>query len=236
MRGFEVVSKYEGQGINLPKRSTKGSAGYDFESAEDVTIPGTWRVIREVGDFVEHMTDLSASILDSTENTTLAEEVYALEKEFDIAGTLGGNEVEDLPLEIMKKLREIIQASLLEVDIDFGKDLEAIIKKGQPKLVKTGIKAFMQPDEILSMFNRSSGPIKRKLILTNGVGVVDSDYYNNPDNEGEIAFQFVNNGYDDIIIKKGERIGQGVFQKFLIATEEDEVNGVRNGGHGSTGR
>ena len=57
----------------------------------------------------------------------------------------------------------------------------------------------------------------------------------NPDNEGEIAFQFINNGYDDIIIKKGERIGQGIFQKFLLATNEDEVSTVREGGHGSTG-
>ena len=75
----------------------------------------------------------------------------------------------------------------------------------------------MQKDEFLAMYNRSSNPIKNKLILTNGVGVVDSDYYNNPDNEGEIAFQFTNNGYDDIVIKKGERIGQGIFQKILIS-------------------
>lgn len=235
MRGFEVVSKYEGQGINLPQRSTVSSAGYDFESSEDVIIPGLWRVIEEANDFLQNMTDLSASILDSTENQTLVEEVYVLEKTHNLVGGSVENGVEDLPQEVMNKLRSVIETVLFEADIDFKKDFAAIIKKGQPKLVKTGIKAYMQPDEYLAMFNRSSNPIKRGLILTNGTGVVDSDYYNNPDNEGEIAFQFVNNGYDDVVIKKGERIGQGIFQKFLLATNEEKSDKVRGGGHGSTG-
>ena len=234
MRGFEVVSKYEGKGINVPKRSTINSAGYDFESSEEVVIPGIWRVIEEASDFLQNMTDLSASLLDSTENQTLAEEVYVLEKKHNLVGGQVENGVEDLPKDIMDTLRSIIEKVLLEADVDFKTDFETIIKKGQPKLVRTGIKAYMQPDEFLAMYNRSSNPIKRKLILTNGTGVVDSDYYNNADNEGEIAFQFINNGYDDIVIKKGERIGQGIFQKFLLVANEEEVDTVRKGGHGST--
>lgn len=236
MRGFEVVGNKKD--VNLPKRSTSGSAGYDFESSEDVVIPGLWRVIVEASDFIEHNTDLSSTLLDSSDNQELIEEIYVIEKENGlVSGEISNvNGVQDLPLEITQRLRAIMEKVLLEVDIDFKKDFEEIINKARPKLVKTGIKAYMQKDEFLAMYNRSSNPIKNKLILTNGVGVVDSDYYNNPDNEGEIAFQFTNNGYDDIVIKKGERIGQGIFQKFLLASDEDIVDGVRKGGHGSTGK
>lgn len=235
MRGFEVVSKYK-EGINLPKRSTTGSAGYDFEASEDVIIPGLWRVIVEANDFIERQTDLSATLLDSSDDQELIEEVYVIEKENGlVSGEIGNaNGVQDLPLEIMQRLRGIMEKVLLDVDIDFKNDFEAIINKAKPVLVKTGIKAYMQEDEFLAMYNRSSNPLKRKLILSNGVGVIDADYYNNEDNEGEIAFQFINNGYDDIVIKKGERIGQGIFQKFLLASDEDIVDGVRKGGHGST--
>ena len=235
MRGFEVVSKYK-EGINLPKRSTTGSAGYDFEASEDVVIPGLWRVIVEANDFIERQTDLSATLLDSSDDQELIEEVYVIEKENGlVSGEIGNaNGVQDLPLEIMQRLRGIMEKVLLDVDIDFKNDFEAIINKAKPVLVKTGIKAYMQEDEFLAMYNRSSNPLKRKLILSNGVGVIDADYYNNEDNEGEIAFQFINNGYDDIVIKKGERIGQGIFQKFLLASDEDIVDGVRKGGHGST--
>ncbi len=69
----------------------------------------------------------------------------------------------------------------------------------------------MGEDEFLQLANRSSNPLKRFLVLTNGVGVIDSDYYNNPDNEGHIMFQFTNFGFADVTIHKGERIGQGIF-------------------------
>lgn len=105
---------------------------------------------------------------------------------------------------------------------------------GKPFLVKTGVKAYMQDDEVLLLYNRSSNPNKKGLVVANGVGVVDSDYYNNPDNEGEIGFLFYNLGFEDIVIKKGEKIGQGVFQKYLLA-DGDEAEGDRNGGFGSTG-
>lgn len=106
--------------------------------------------------------------------------------------------------------------------------------KIKPTLIKTGIKACFEKDEVLKLYNRSSNPIKRGLILANGVGVVDSDYYNNPDNDGEIMFAFYNLFPFDITIEKGEKIGQGVFEKFLI-TDDDEANGERSGGFGSTG-
>ena len=131
-RGFEIAKGFENQNINLPVRSTKNSAGYDIEAAEDCTIPS--------------------------------------------------------------------------------------FKKGQkPTLIKTGLKAYMQEDEVLILANRSSNPGKKGLILANSIGVVDSDYYSNSDNDGHIMFAFYNIKEEDVEIKKGERIGQAIFQKFLIS-------------------
>ena len=122
-----------------------------------------------------------------------------------------------------------------------GYDIEAAedivipsFKKGMaPTLVKTGIKAYMQDDEVLMLYNRSSNPKKKGLILANSVGVVDKDYYENLDNDGHIMFAFYNIKDEDIIVKKGEAIGQGVFQKYFIS-DNDQAEGKRLGGFGST--
>lgn len=147
-RGFEIAKGFETAQINLPVRSTKNSAGYDIEAAEDCVIPS--------------------------------------------------------------------------------------FKKGQkPTLVKTGIKAYMQSDEVLILANRSSNPGKKGLILANSIGVVDSDYYGNADNDGHIMYAFYNIKEEDIEIKKGDRIGQAIFQKYLIS-DNDITCGERTGGFGST--
>jgi dUTP pyrophosphatase len=104
----------------------------------------------------------------------------------------------------------------------------------KPVLVKTGIKAYMAENEYLELVSRSSNPLKRFLMLANGVGVIDSDYYNNEGNEGHIMFQFLNFGYEEMVIEKGERIGQGIFKSFLLA-DEDRVENERIGGFGSSG-
>ena len=149
-RGFEIAKGFENDGINLPVRKTKCSAGYDIEAAEDCTIPS--------------------------------------------------------------------------------------FKKGmKPTLVKTGLKAYMMEDEVLILANRSSNPGKRGLILANSIGVVDSDYYGNPDNDGHIMFAFFNIKDEDVEIKKGDAIGQGIFQKFLTV-DEDLAEGERMGGFGSTSK
>ncbi|KRL02853.1 deoxyuridine 5-triphosphate nucleotidohydrolase [Liquorilactobacillus capillatus DSM 19910] len=109
-------------------------------------------------------------------------------------------------------------------------------KELKPLLVPTGIKAYMQPDEFLLLANRSSNPLKRKLVLPNGVGVVDADYYNNEGNEGEIFFQLLNFGVKDLTIKRGERIGQGIFIPFLLAENENKPQMQRQGGFGSSGK
>ena len=124
-----------------------------------------------------------------------------------------------------------------------GYDVEAAedcvipaFKAGQvPTLVKTGIKAYMPEDEYLMLCNRSSNPKKKGLVLANGIGVVDGDYYGNPDNDGHIMFAFFNIKNEDIEIKKGDCIGQAIFQKFGV-TDNDSAEGVRVGGFGSTSK
>lgn len=145
MRKFEKVKRLKGEEIELPKRSTKGSAGYDFKSVEDVFI--------------------------SFQGVTY---------------------------------------------------------------VRTGIKARMEDDEILMLCNRSSNPKKKELVLINGVGIVDSDYYGNEENDGEIMFAFKSLNEGGSWIRKGDKIGQGIFIKFG-KVEGDEADGERAGGFGSTG-
>ena len=147
-RGFEVAKGFEGKQINLPKRSTKNSAGYDIEAAEDCVIP-------------------------------------------------------------------------------------KFVPGQKPVLVKTGLKSYMQSDEVLILANRSSNPGKKGLILANSIGIVDSDYYGNSDNDGHIMFAFFNFRDEDVEIKKGERIGQAMFQKYLVV-DDDDAAGERTGGFGST--
>ena len=123
-----------------------------------------------------------------------------------------------------------------------GYDIEAAedtvvpaFKPGQkPTLIKTGLKAYFPEDEVLYLVNRSSNPKKNGLVLANSVGVVDADYYNNPDNDGHIMFAFYNMFDTDAVIKKGERIGQAIFQKILLV-DNDKTEGERLGGFGSTG-
>lgn len=103
----------------------------------------------------------------------------------------------------------------------------------KPTLVKTGIKAYMPGDEYLMLCNRSSNPGKKGLVLANGVGIIDSDYYENPDNDGAFMYAFYNYLDKEIEIKKGDVIGQAIFRKFLVA-DDDNAEGKRVGGFGST--
>ena len=175
-RGFEIVSKYQGQQINLPVRMTKHAAGYDFFCAQDFLLPSIWRL-----NFIRILWKL-------------------------------------------RKQKKLVNDQLIKANL--------VLK---PYLVPTGIKAYMQPNEYLMLANRSSNPLKRNMILPNGVGIVDADYYNNEKNEGEIFFQMINFGIKDLKIKKGERLGQGIFMPYLLADQDQEPKNKRQGGFGSSG-
>jgi len=105
----------------------------------------------------------------------------------------------------------------------------------KPTLVKTGLKAYCQDDEYFMLLNRSSNPFKKGLVLANSVGIIDKDYYNNEDNDGHFMYAYYNFFEEDLLIKKGEVIGQVIFQKYL-SVDDDNANGERTGGFGSTNK
>lgn len=100
-------------------------------------------------------------------------------------------------------------------------------------LVSTGMKCHLEPGQFLELSVRSSTPLKHWIILGNSIGVIDADYYNNPDNEGEIFFQLINLAPFAIQLKRGDKIGQGIIHNYLI-TDDDAASGERLGGFGST--
>lgn len=102
----------------------------------------------------------------------------------------------------------------------------------KPTLIPTGLKAYCMEDEWYMLANRSSGP-KKGFVMANSIGIVDSDYYENESNDGHFYFQYFNFKKEDLIIKKGDVIGQVIFMKYLKA-DNDEAGGVRKGGFGST--
>ena len=107
--------------------------------------------------------------------------------------------------------------------------------KAKPTLVPTGIKCELNDNTYLELSVRSSCPLKYWLILANGVGIIDADYYNNPDNEGHIYFQMINLSPYDIQLHKGDVIGQGII-KYYLTTDDDNASGERLGGFGSTSK
>lgn len=122
-------------------------------------------------------------------------------------------------------------------DVEAAEDVTIpVFEKGcKPTLIHTGLKAYCQDDEWFMLANRSSNPGKKKLVLANGIGIVDADYYCNPDNDGEFMYAYYNIGTEPLEIKKGDVIGQVVFQKFLV-TDNDNATGNRTGGFGSTNK
>ena len=132
-------------------------------------------------------------------------------------------------LEMTKPVEEInIERKTLTEMADLTK-----ATKAKPTLVSTGMKCSLNKGTYLELSVRSSTPLKHWLILANGVGIIDADYYNNPDNEGEIFFQLINLSPYPIKLQKGDKIGQGILKNYGI-TDDDAAIGDRLGGFGST--
>lgn len=117
------------------------------------------------------------------------------------------------------------------------KELATLTKAtgAKPTLVSTGVKCQLDPDYYLELSLRSSTPLKYWLIMANSVGIIDADYYNNPDNEGEIFLQLINLSPFNIQLHKGDVIGQGIIKKYEV-TDDDNATGERLGGFGSTSK
>ena len=116
---------------------------------------------------------------------------------------------------------------------DFFAIKDYVIKPNEILKIPTGYKATFESDEMLMIVVRSSMGFKYNVRLTNQVGIIESDYYNNPDNEGHIYFQFINLSPIPIQLKKGDCIGQGIIKPYL-KTEADNATASREGGFGST--
>ena len=100
---------------------------------------------------------------------------------------------------------------------------------------ETGVKAYMPQDEYLAVHVRSSVGIKKNIVLSNVTAIIDSSFYNNPTNEGNICIALTNIGDKVQVIEPNARVAQGIFMKYLVADEDEVVNEKRNGGIGSTG-
>lgn len=116
---------------------------------------------------------------------------------------------------------------------DFYLPTDVVIKPRETEVVFSDVKAYMQPNEVLMVFVRSSIGIKKNVVLANGTGIIDADYYSNPSNDGNIGLPLHNNSDETVILKAGERVAQGVFVPFLIA-DTGNTNNLRQGGTGST--
>lgn len=117
---------------------------------------------------------------------------------------------------------------------DFFSPADYVINPGQPTMIWTDVKAVM-PQGLMLLLNVRSSMGKYKLALANTQGWVDSDYANNPGNDGNIGILLENRDVVAHTIRAGDRIGQGMFVKFYV-TEDDFVQKEREGGFGSTGQ
>lgn len=144
--------------------------------------------------------------------------------------------------ESVKRIKEDIKlprrATANSAGYDFFALEDVTLPAKQITRIMTGVKCELSPNMVLILANRSSNPSKKHLVLMNGIGVVDADYYSNPENDGEIGFEFYNISDEDVVIKKEEKLGQGVITNF-IRTENDSIlnlRAARTGGFGSTGK
>ena len=115
---------------------------------------------------------------------------------------------------------------------DFFAIQDMILHPGEILKIPTGYKVCLMDDEFLMLTVRSSMGFKYNIRMCNQVGIIDSDYYNNSENEGHMWIALQNEGETDFIIKKGSRYAQGIFMKYF--TCGDDVVTDRTGGIGST--
>lgn len=107
---------------------------------------------------------------------------------------------------------------------------------GQTIKIPTGIRVLLDDDKFLAIYPRSGLGFKYKTQLFNTIAVIDADYAGS-DNEGHIWVKLYNDSPEDkeLIIQQGDAFCQGIIQQYFTV-EDDNANGIRNGGFGSTGK
>lgn len=126
-----------------------------------------------------------------------------------------------------------VRATKHSVCYDFYSPIDYNLNPNETKLIFTNVKAIFGEDEGLILAS-TSGMGKRGIILANGIGIIESDYYGNESNDGNLGFLLHNMGEDVYQIKVGDKIGQGYFMRFLTVDDEKEITTERKGGFGST--
>lgn len=128
-----------------------------------------------------------------------------------------------------------VRATKNSVGYDFYSPIDTVIAPHETKLIFTNVKARFNENEGL-ILAVTSGMGKRGVILANGIGIIECDYYGNQSNDGNLGFMLHNISENDYSIKAGDKIGQGFFFNFLTVDNETEITTVRKGGFGSTNK
>lgn len=126
-----------------------------------------------------------------------------------------------------------VRATKHSVCYDCFSPIDEIIEPSETKLIFINCKAYCNTDEGV-MLSATSGMGKRGVMLAQGVGIVESDYADSEANDGNIGFMLFNHGKEPYVVKKGDKIGQIFFFKFLTVDDEAEITTIRKGGFGST--
>ena len=129
-----------------------------------------------------------------------------------------------------------VRGSSKSAGYDLASPIDVIIEPHSSVLIWSNVKAYMQDDEVLKIYVRSSIGIKKGLMLKNTVGIIDADYYSNEGNDGNIGLTLYNMTDEAVVIQKGERVCQAIFTKYLVADDDVCLNDVRVGGIGSSGK
>ena len=135
-----------------------------------------------------------------------------------------------------KKITIPVRKTGCSAGYDIAAAEDVVLPPHQVVLIPTGLKAYMRSDEYLGIHVRSGFSVKNMVSCVNDEGIIDADYYGNADNEGHIFVALVNLGDNSVQIKKGTRIAQGIFYRYL--TVDGDAAGIgtaRSGGMGSTG-
>ena len=136
--------------------------------------------------------------------------------------------------ELYNEYKLIVRKTKGSAGYDFFSIEDFSIEPGEIKRIPTGIKSIFPNDEVLLLFVRGNVGYKWNVRMCNQVGLIDSDFYNNVDNEGHIWFALQNEGDNTFIVHRGESFGQGIFIKYFKIDNEEEINNIRKGGFGST--
>ncbi len=145
---------------------------------------------------------------------------------------------DDMDLEEIKGIYDSIKlpkrATKGSAGYDFYSPIDITLKPGETVKIPTGIRCKMEDNYVLKLYPRSGLGFKYRLQLNNTVGIIDSDYYNS-DNEGHIFAKITNDSNEGKVVEIKASTGfmQGIFVEYGI-TFDDDADGVRNGGFGST--